>query len=106
MMLGQVAYQAYASKLNEKDSQGNSLPTWYQLPIDTQIAWDAAAEKAIEAARIHEPLAEREIKQVQHALEYKRRYQDSGVPGHGQFLLIAKLALALGLHLEYPESDR
>lgn len=34
----------------------------------------------------------RELAQVDHALDYAERFSGAGVPGHGQFILIAKLA--------------
>lgn len=34
----------------------------------------------------------RELAQVDHALDYAERFANAGVPGHGQFILIAKLA--------------
>jgi hypothetical protein len=42
-------------------------------------------------------LISREIAQIEHAKAYASDHADAGVPGHGQFLLIAKLADALGL---------
>jgi hypothetical protein len=40
-------------------------------------------------------LSVREQIQIAHAVEYTRTFSESGVPGHGQFLLIAKLAQKL-----------
>ncbi len=40
-------------------------------------------------------LSEREQLQIKHACAYARSWSDSGVPGHGQFMLIAKLAKKL-----------
>jgi hypothetical protein len=37
----------------------------------------------------------REQAQVRHAIEYAERYIGAGAPGHGQFVLIAKLARQL-----------
>ena len=37
-------------------------------------------------------LTDREWAQVRHAQVYAREHQSAGAPGHGQFLLIAKLA--------------
>ena len=37
-------------------------------------------------------LDERERAQVYHAITYKNDHVHAGVPGHGQFMLIAKLA--------------
>lgn len=40
-------------------------------------------------------LDQRERVQVMHALNYKGEYEGAGVPGHSQFVLIAKLARML-----------
>lgn len=37
----------------------------------------------------------REAAQVQHAMDYADRHTSAGAPGHGQFLLIAKMAKQL-----------
>lgn len=37
----------------------------------------------------------RERAQVEHAMDYAERYANAGAPGHGQFLLIAKMARQL-----------
>lgn len=37
----------------------------------------------------------REIAQIRHARDYAERHATAGAPGHGQFLLIAKLARLL-----------
>lgn len=37
----------------------------------------------------------REAAQVQHAMDYADRHSNAGAPGHGQFLLIAKMARQL-----------
>lgn len=34
---------------------------------------------------------DREKKQIEHALEYARKFSEAGAPGHSQFVLIAKL---------------
>lgn len=40
-------------------------------------------------------LDERENTQIAHARAYAREWSHAGVPGHGQFMLIAKLAAKL-----------
>lgn len=40
-------------------------------------------------------LSAREWAQIEHARTYAFMFDDAGVPGHGQFLLIAKLAKKL-----------
>lgn len=47
------------------------------------------------AAQWKADLSVREQIQIAHAADYTRNYADAGVPGHGQFLLIAKLAAKL-----------
>lgn len=42
-----------------------------------------------------ERLDDRERAQVVHARDYAAHYPNAGAPGHGQFLLIAKLAQLL-----------
>jgi hypothetical protein len=58
-------------------------------------------------------LSPREQAQVVHATAYARNFDDAGVPGHGQFILIAKLAAKLdtleareGPHTTAPEPQR
>lgn len=45
-------------------------------------------------------LSVREQVQIAHAVTYAQQWSDAGVPGHGQFVLIAKLAKKLD-DLEY-----
>ena len=49
-------------------------------------------------------LAPRDQEQVKHARDYTLSYAAAGVPGHSQFLLIAKLADLLDGHA-LPEQD-
>jgi hypothetical protein len=52
-------------------------------------------------------LDHREIEQIRHATAYAATYAASGVPGHGQFLLIAKLTKMLDRYYTYiPEEPR
>lgn len=52
-------------------------------------------------------LESREWSQVLHAIVYARDHSGAGAPGHGQFMLIAKLAKLLDLHYTYiPEKPR
>jgi hypothetical protein len=49
----------------------------------------------------------RELAQVQHATAYQAAYSAAGVPGHGQFMLIAKLTTMLDRYYTYiPEKPR
>jgi hypothetical protein len=45
-------------------------------------------------------LTEREYAQVRHAVIYSTEYNASGIPGHSQFMLIAKLAEMLDKHYQ------
>lgn len=45
----------------------------------------------IELPEWWQELDAREAAQVQHAVDYAERFKQAGVPGHGQFILIAKL---------------
>ena len=47
-------------------------------------------------------LEPRELAQVYHALAYAKDYAHAGIPGHGQHMLIAKLAKLLDGH-ELPD---
>lgn len=52
-------------------------------------------------------LDRREMAQVKHATHYADTHADAGVPGHGQFLLIAKLVAMLDRYYKYiPEQPR
>ena len=46
-------------------------------------------------------LTEREYAQVKHAVIYSTAHGDAGVPGHSQFMLIAKLAEMLDKYYQY-----
>lgn len=52
-----------------------------------------------------EQLTPRDQEQVRHAREYANGYSSAGVPGHSQFLLIAKLADLLDGHALKEESE-
>jgi hypothetical protein len=52
-------------------------------------------------------LDHREIEQIRHATAYAASYAAAGVPGHGQFMLIAKLTKMLDRYYTYiPEEPR
>lgn len=42
-------------------------------------------------------LDHREIEQISHAITYAKHHSGAGVPGHSQFMLIAKLARRSGI---------
>lgn len=95
--VAQEAYRAYGEVTDFKNFQGNPMPEWGDLPDTIQDAWRAAARRACFARYADLVSDDRERKQVQHALLYADHFANAGVPGHGQFLLIAKLARALGI---------
>lgn len=67
------------------DHMGENKPRHPALPAH-EITTGAAAPVLTES------LDERELLQVLHARSYADGFAKSGVPGHGQFLLIAKLS--------------
>lgn len=100
--LGRRAYQAYGDVVHFKNYQGLPMPLWDDLSPAIQNAWKAAATVNIEGELIEGvattyDLNERELAQINHAMHYADHHAASGVPGHGQFVLIAKLARFLGL---------
>lgn len=89
------AYAAYGQVTDFMNFQGNPMPTWEELPEKIQLAWQAAATTA--GLNMGNMLFDtREMKQISHAIHYADQYAEAGVPGHGQFMLIAKLARRLG----------
>lgn len=71
------------------------MPEYEALPDKIKLAWEAVADAKPQRGDID--LGVREMRQIQHALIYDRQFQDAGAPGHNQFILIAKLAKALGI---------
>lgn len=95
-MNGEDLYGVYGSVTDFKNYQGLPMPEWKDLTEKIQLAWNTVAQYA-ETIRIEEIKVEpRELWQIWHALDYAEHHKEAGVPGHGQFLLIAKLATALG----------
>lgn len=95
-MNGEDLYNVYGSVTDFKNFQGNPMPAWKDLTEKIQLAWNTVAEYA-EAQRMDRVKLEgRELSQIWHALNYSERHKEAGIPGHGHFLLIAKLAEALG----------
>lgn len=56
---------------------------------------DTQAQKLANLQHWFTELDAREAAQVQHAMDYADRHATAGAPGHGQFLLIAKMARQL-----------
>lgn len=97
----QNAYEAYGETTDHKNFQGNPMPDWALLPETIRAAWinsvkqvavDFAIRKAFGDEETLWDLDERERAQVNHAFDYADNHSAAGVPGHGQFLLLAKLA--------------
>lgn len=110
--LAKAMYLSYGETTEFKNYQGNPMPDWKDLTPKIQGAWEAAACRAIgymiveqqyEDNRLQDEwdakfkFDEREMAQIEHAQDYASNHSKAGAPGHGQFLLIAKLANALEL---------
>lgn len=95
-MNGEDLYNVYGSVTEFKNFQGNPMPEWKDLPEKIQLAWNTVADYADTPRMDRVKLEGRELSQIWHAINYAQRHTEAGVPGHGQFLLIAKLAKALG----------
>jgi hypothetical protein len=96
-MNGQDCYQAYGRVTNFKNFQGNPMPEWGDLPDIIKLAWETVATAKDQSIAPNIPLDDRERAQIAHAKDYAYRHSGAGIPGHGQFILIAKLAQVLGL---------
>ena|SRR5258706_11825356 len=98
-MSGEDSYAVYGSVTDFKNFQGNPMPAWRDLPEKIQLAWNTVAEYSQDRTdRVK--LEGRELSQIWHALAYADHHTEAGIPGHGQLLLIAKLAKALGYHYD------
>lgn len=95
--LGQIAYTAYGDTVDWKNFQGNPMPSWEQLPDIIQRAWEAAAENAVLFVGVNIQLDGRDLEAIKHAHAYAKNHSAAGVPGHGSFLLLSKIAKALKL---------
>jgi hypothetical protein len=94
-MSGKDLYQIYGSVTDFKNFQGNPMPEWEALPDKIKLAWEAVADAKPSGVEID--LDERQMALIRHALMYDAQFQFAGAPGHNQFILIAKLAKALGI---------
>ena len=92
--LGRYAYERYAANRHWKTWDDKPMPTWAEVGEGVQNGWIAAAV-AVQEKIANVPLDERDRAQITHALSYADDHASAGVPGHGQFLLIAKLYRAL-----------
>lgn len=103
--LAKDMHDAFREQANRNG--GIVLPWEHQLP-EVHQAWQAAARAAVVAMtrpaeiELAEATSEltldgREEAQIRHALDYAQKHTAAGTVSHGQLLLIAKLAQALGL---------
>jgi hypothetical protein len=88
------AWELYATYIESISSEDNPLLRWEDLPETEQVRWQAVAD-SFEDFDIE--LDDREQALVNHARHYAENFSQAGVPGHAQFILIAKLANALNL---------
>jgi len=93
---GEDLYSVYGSATDYKNYQGLPMPAWKDLTEKIQLAWNTVAEYATAIRMDNIKLEPRELWQIHHAIDYVDNHSAAGVPGHGQFVLIAKLARALG----------
>jgi hypothetical protein len=68
------------------DHQGDIKPRHIAIPVQ-----EADQSKSAQPAW-WQTLDPREREQIRHARAYAREFASAGAPGHGQFLLIAKLS--------------
>lgn len=99
--IAQSLYRAYGEVTDFKNYQGLPMPEWEALTPTIQQAWIAAGKEGVSIGANTRYgavyLDERERAQIAHAIDYADKHSKAGVPGHGQFLLLAKLARALRL---------
>ena len=79
------------------DHVGDKKPRHIAIPASFQVpaGWGGRPAAAPAQPEWTKALESREWSQVLHALDYARNHSGAGAPGHGQFLLIAKLAKLL-----------
>ena len=94
VLRAQRAYEAYF-----EDAEGKTFDVARCLPGATWAAvqrhW-AAAAAALDSSFPRPELDPREAAQVRHALDYEN-HVTAFLSGHNQYMLVAKLARALGL---------
>lgn len=100
--LAMLAYQAYGKSVGYKNYQGLPMPQWGNLSPAIKDAWVAAAKESVarqhaaDLIKLRQQLDDREFLQIKHAFYYNEAFKGAGIPGHEQFILLAKLAKALG----------
>lgn len=90
---GQNAYEVYADHADWKSFDGRDLPQWDGLSEAVQGHWETVADAVTPPVL---DISDRERQQIYHALAYAETFSEAGIPGHGQIVLIAKLAKSLG----------
>jgi len=93
---GEDLYNEYGGVTDFKNYQGLPMPLWSNLTPKIQEAWNTVAQYADTPRMDRVKLEGRELSQIWHAIDYADHHTEAGIPGHGQLLLIAKLAKALG----------
>lgn len=94
---GEAAYSRYGTRRNWKTYDEKPMPKWEELLPEIQEAWEAAGEGVLAQVVVELGLDDREIAKIYHALSYKNDFSNAGVSGHTDYLLLAKLAIALGI---------
>lgn len=95
VLRAQRAYEAYFEDAEGKTFDGRPMPAWGDLGEAVQRHW-AAAAAALDSSFPRPELDPREAAQVRHALDYEN-HVTAFLSGHNQYMLVAKLARALGL---------
>lgn len=95
--LGKILFEGYRISAAGTTYDGKPIPDWSELGEDVRGHWMAASVALFKAMKEHLNLDTREIEQIRHAQHYKKSFSSGGIPGHNQFLLIAKLADSLDI---------
>lgn len=98
---GQLAYQAYGQVTDFKNYQGLPMPEWADLTAIIRAAWEAAAQRIIDATIVvhaHQDenwfmgeFDERQKSQINFSRLYAADYHH-GADGHNNMMIIAKMA--------------
>lgn len=98
--IAQNLYRAYGEVTDFKNYQGLPMPKWEDLTPTIQRAWTAAGKEGVSIGTQTKYGApyfdDRELAQIRHAIDYADKHSKAGAVGHTAYLLIAKLAKALG----------
>lgn len=91
------SYEQYISMADLKRNSTDQWPSWNDLTYNNQVAWVEQTKRVAEETKPRVSLSKREKQMVAHANDYAENYADAGVKGDASFLLLAKLAKALGI---------